>query len=132
MLGVDTNVLVRFFTGDDPGQFQTAKDLIEGASDGELFINSLVLAELHWVLRRGYLIEAKSILELFDRLFEFREFTIGDQELVQQALLEARATGGDFADSLIAQINQANGCSVTLTFDKAAASAVPGMMELTA
>ncbi len=121
MLGVDTNILVRFFTRDEKRQFEQASRLVGSAGDGELFIGPVVLVELTWILRSAYRYERTVILDLLDDLLEFREFTIGDRELVQRALDDVRTHGGDFADALIALLNGRDGCMHTVTFDKKAA-----------
>ena len=120
MQGVDTNILVRFFTADDPEQFELARQLVAGADDGELFVDMIVLVELNWTLRRVYGYGQTEVLDLLEELIGSREFSIANADLVSGALTAARAAGCDFADALIALGNAAAGCQHTRTFDKTA------------
>ncbi len=126
MLGVDTNVLVRFFTNDEPKQFGRARRFIEEAGPGELFLDIVVLAELHWVLSRVYGFAKSEVLVVIEGLLNSREFTVGERELAEAALAIGKS-GGDFADALIAGSNARLGCERTVTFDRKAARKVPGM-----
>lgn len=120
MLGVDTNVLVRFFTRDDQAQFEEAQRLVAGAGEGGLYIDPIVLVEFNWVLRRVYGMTRKEVFLVLDGLFEAREFTIGDRDLAREALQAAVTTGADYADALIAAMHQKAGCRSTATFDERA------------
>lgn len=120
MLGIDTNVLIRFFTRDDERQFEHASRLIGAAENGGLFVSPIVLVELSWVLRSGYGHKRDEILNVLDRLLEVRQFTIGDRDIVRQAITNVRSNGGDFADALISLCNKRDGCEDTVTFDKRA------------
>lgn len=120
MQGVDTNVLLRFFTADDPKQFELARQLVSGASEGELFVDMIVLVELNWTLRRVYEYGPTQVLDLLEELVGTREFSIDRADLVSGAISAARAAGCDFSDALIALCNSAEGCQHTLTFDKKA------------
>lgn len=120
MLGVDTNVLVRFLTRDEPEQFALAKSLIARAGPDGLFLGLLVLAELHWVLSKAYRMPKADILDVIEGLMDSREFVIDRRELVLEAIEGAKRSGGDFADALIGLVNLEAGCARTATFDKEA------------
>ncbi len=119
MKGLDTNVLVRYLTQDDPDQARKANSLLQDtASHGErCFINSIVLCELVWVLRGAYGYEKDEICLVIDKLLSTVEFSIEDKELAYRALEDNRS-GGDFADHLIGWRNLKAGCDVTVTFDR--------------
>lgn len=120
MLGVDSNILVRFFTRDDEKQYDQASRLFDQATDRSLFISVIVLVELNWTLRRVYKRPTRVVLKTIEDLIDTRQFTIEDRDNVFRAIMVARATGADFADALIALRNEADGCDRTATFDQQA------------
>lgn len=120
MRGVDTNVLVRYVTRDEPRQAELVREAFEEAeSRGErLFVSHVVLCELVWVLRgRLYAYDRDEIAGLLRTLLEVALFEVESRDAVRGAL-EAYARGrGDFADYLIGGTHRAAGCRDTLTFD---------------
>lgn len=120
MLGVDTNVLVRFFVRDDESQFKLAERLIGDARDGTLFVSPIVLVELNWVLRRAYGFSRDAVMEVLQGMTEFRQFHLGQREVIVEALAMASISGVDFSDALIALLDQEAGCTATITFDRKA------------
>lgn len=117
MLGLDSNVLIRFLTRDNEEQFVVASRLLEQAIDRSLFLSQIVLVEINWVLRRVYGHQRADVLQILDDLMDARQFTIEDRERVVQAIALARSTRADFSDALIALGNEARGCRRTATFD---------------
>lgn len=120
VLGIDTNVLVRFYRKDDPDQFAQAAALIGHAADGELFIGPIVLVELNWVLCKVYRHTQSEVLGLLSMMMDTRQFTIGDRDLAVQAIAASAAANCDFSDALIGLLNQHAGCMATSTFDRRA------------
>jgi len=123
MLGIDTNVLVRYVTDDDPVQSHVARRAIERAAlDGELLrICVPVLCELIWVLGSppyGY--ARNELADTIELLLEADALEIEARDLVRTAALRFRNGGSDFADHLIGGLNNRSGCHKTLTFDVAA------------
>jgi predicted nucleic-acid-binding protein len=118
VLGVDSNVLVRFFTRDDEKQFQQAARLFEGAKDRGLFLSVIVLVEVNWTLCRVYRRPRKDVLQTLEDLAHTRQFVIEDRDNVLEAIHFARATKVDFSDALIALRNEVEGCTATATFDR--------------
>ena len=132
MIGLDTNVLVRYIVQDDPHQAEVATALIEehlsDTSPG--FVSHLVLVELVWVLR-GYGYSRSVIADVLTRLLSAIEIRIDQVELVWSALRAYRNGPADFADYLIGTHARAAGCAVVKTFDrKAARSACHELIEL--
>ncbi|MCP3963583.1 MAG: type II toxin-antitoxin system VapC family toxin [bacterium] len=120
MRGLDTNVLVRYLTQDDPSQFAEASKLVEEteSAGGRLYVNKVVLCELTWVLRGSrYGFDRPVIAEVIERLLEVPVFELEDRDEVAGAVAEYRAGKADFADYLIGQHNLAAGCEDTVTFD---------------
>ncbi len=123
MLGVDTNVLLRYITRDDPVQSEVARQAIErAAGEGELLrICVPVLCELVWVLRNppfGY--TRNELADTIELLLEVDVLDIEARDLVRAAAREFRSGDADFSDYLIGGLNRNSGCRTTLTFDLAA------------
>lgn len=104
MLGLDTNVLVRLLTGDDPAQSDRARHLIERrAAAGEpVFVSLLVLLEAEWVLRSRYGFDKTQVSGAIEALLETIEITIEDESVVEEALHRWENSVAEFADCLIA------------------------------
>lgn len=126
--GIDTNVLLRIVVGDSPEQIRTVERLLDRLrEDDTIFVNVSVILEASWVLKRLYRFPRERILDFLQALLERREFEIADYEAVGNALDLCRRENVDFADALLAEMNRLAGCATTFTFDKRAASRVPGM-----
>ena len=121
MIGLDTNVLVRLLTADEPVQLKAASRLL-AAHDGRagaFFINDMVLVELVWVLGRLYGYAPAEALTAIASLLDSDAFAFEDRDRLGDALGRCKAQGCDFADTMIALKNAAAGCEHTATFDKA-------------
>ena len=88
MIGLDTNLLVRYLTKDDAAQFAKARTLIKAAvSSGERFvINTAVLCELVWVLRTAYEYSREEIARALESVLTTAEFTVERPDEARQAL----------------------------------------------
>jgi predicted nucleic-acid-binding protein len=119
MLGIDTNVLIRFLVRDDEAQFDRARKLIKReTSRGEpVFISQLVLLETEWVLRSRYGATKTEISTAISALLESREVQFEDESSVEEALFVWKDSTADFADCLINAHHRALGCRATATFD---------------
>jgi predicted nucleic-acid-binding protein len=127
MIGLDTNVLVRYIAKDDPVQSMAAARAVDSlSSESPGFIPLVVVAELVWVLQISYECDKPEIVAILEKLLRSAELIVEHVEIVDQALREYRASRADFADCLIERCAHAAGCQHTLTFDKRAAS-IPGM-----
>jgi predicted nucleic-acid-binding protein len=118
--GVDTNVLVRYLTDDDPKQSALARELIQGAEDqGErLYINTIVVCELCWTLRgRRYGYDRPTIAAALEKMLDARVFELENRALVARAIGAYRLGRADFADYLIGLANRRAGCEDTVSFD---------------
>lgn len=123
MIGIDTNVLVRYLAQDDPKQTESATRLIEKkcSDSNPAFINHIVLCETIWVLERLYDVKKNLMTEILGKILNTEQFEIYKIEIVWRAFQEYKKNNKvDFADCLISQINLENGCMETATFDKAA------------
>lgn len=127
MIGLDTNVLVRFLVADDERQFEKARRLIrhEASKGDPVLISQLVLLECEWVLRSRYGLAKDEILGAFSGLLESTEVRVEDEACVEEALYVWKDSGAEFADCLIGAKYRALGCDSTISFDAKAAK-VPG------
>ena len=119
MIGLDTNVLVRYIVQDDPEQSAAAERLIEGRCTAQApgYVSVPVLVELVWVLTSAYDYEKAAVIPVIRQLLRTAEFAVEDRQTVWAALREFESGGADFADYLIAHRNHAHGCTRTYTFD---------------
>jgi len=119
MLGVDTNVLVRFLTRDDQPQYEKARRLIEReVAKGEpVLVSLLVLLETEWVLRSRYEMAKADIVAAFSALLDTADLTFEDEPSVETAVYSWKDSAADFADCLIEARNRRLGCRATATFD---------------
>lgn len=126
MIGLDTNILVRYLAQDDPEQTSLVTKLIENDFDKEgfCFINHIVLCELVWVLQRAYNINKEQIIEIIEQLLHTTQFTCQSPDIIWKALKNYKNGSADFADYMIGVINGDNNCSNTLSFDKRALNVV--------
>lgn len=125
MIGIDTNVLVRYLTQDDAKQAALATRFIETdlSPRQQGFISTVVLVELCWVLQSLYSVSATELLDMTDDLLISRNLQIEHRDAVQAALQTLRAhpaVAVGLSDALIAHVGQAQGCSHTVSFDKGA------------
>lgn len=129
MLGIDTNVLIRFLVRDDDIQFEKARRLIrrEAAAGRRVFISQLVLLETEWVLRSRYAEPKNRIIEAISGLLDSSDVQFEDEPAVEQAIFVWKDNAADFADCLIGARNRRSGCRATVTFD-AKASRLPGFI----
>jgi predicted nucleic-acid-binding protein len=120
MIGLDTNVLVRYLIHDDPAQYRKAAAFINAATDrGEqLVVSTGVLCELEWVLGAAYGYSREEIARALEQIFATAQFEVERLDEARQALGDFRATKADFSDALIGRINRSLGAEHTVTFDR--------------
>jgi predicted nucleic-acid-binding protein len=120
VIGLDTNVLVRYLTQDDAAQSRTANRLIqEATARGEpLHLSTIVLSETVWVLRWAYRVGKPDILRSLTRILDTAQFSIENLDDCREALALFADGQGDFSDYLLGAGNRRTGCSTTATFDR--------------
>lgn len=125
MIGLDTNVLVRYLVQDHPVQSKKASQFILSsctqASPG--VINRIVLCELVWVLESAYRYPRSQVADVLERVFMTSQFWVEDLSAAWISLRRYRNGSADFADYLLARVNRDLGCRRTVTFDKQAGKA---------
>ena len=130
MMGLDTNVLVRFLVRDDLGQHRRAVDLLaRGPAEGVVFfIGDIVLAELSWVLRSAYGLSRDEIARAVGALLEAEHLEFESADRVRRALDAYGEGRAGFADHLLLERARDAGCESVATFD-AALIRSPGVVE---
>jgi predicted nucleic-acid-binding protein len=127
MIGVDTNVLVRFLSADDPVQYPFALKFFESRTPADpAFVSAVTLAETVWVLRRSHGFSVAEIMGAVRLLLDSGDFVIEGRDDLE-AIRQEGANPSQIADYLVAHLGRKAGCSHTVTFDKRAAAHVHGM-----
>jgi predicted nucleic-acid-binding protein len=121
MIGLDTNVLVRYLTQDDPVQSPKAAEMIERCltEQNPGFISIVAMVETVWVLDRAYRLAAHRIAAALERMLQADTFVVENEQEVFTAMI-ALKKGHSFADAIITALGAKAGCSFTLTFDRKA------------
>ncbi len=120
MIGLDTNLLVRYLVRDDRAQFDRARAEIEAAANREepLMINAIVLCEVVWVLSSAYDYSRTEIADAIDHILDTAQFNIEWGDQARQALKDCRTTKAGFTDAFIGRVNSSLGAASTMTFDR--------------
>ena len=124
MIGLDTNVLVRYIMQDDAKQARRAAALIESLTpERPGFISVVALVELVWVLESVYTLTRAQIAQALQTLLSIEVWTI-ERAIAVSSALRGYANGKvDFADRVIERVGASAGCECTMTFDRDAAKA---------
>jgi len=121
MIGIDTNVLVRYIMQDDARQSPLATRLLESLSaEARGFVPLVVVVELVWVLDSAYELGRDQIVDALDGLLRTKEIAVERAETVWKALRVFRSGTAEFADCLIERSAVSAGCERTMTFDRGA------------
>ena len=125
MIGLDTNVLVRYLTQDDPDQAARATRIVEQelSEDTPGFIGLVVLVETVWVLQRLYRASAEEIRDTVIDLLGSRNIVVENRDVVTRALALSRQNSCGFADAIIAASAFKAGCDKVISFDRGAVHA---------
>lgn len=122
MIGLDTNVLIRYLTQDDPLQSAKAAEILERrlTPKNPGFVSIVAMVETVWVLDRAYGLTDLEIATAVERLLQVEVLRIEDEQQVFTAMVALKQGRGSFADALIAELGTREGCTKTLTFDQKA------------
>jgi predicted nucleic-acid-binding protein len=122
MIGLDTNILVRYLAQDDPIQSPKATRLIERrlteADPG--YVSVVAMAETVWVLDRAYGLADHEIAAAIERVLQTDVLAVESEQEVFTAMIALKEGRGSFADALVGALGARAGCSHTLTFDRKA------------
>ncbi len=122
MIGLDTNVVIRYLVQDDSVQTAIANRIFESemTSANKGIICPIVLCEIVWVLLRSYKQKRQKVQEVIRTLLLADNIEMQHRDSVWKALREFEQGAADFSDYLIAHINQECGAAFTLTLDRSA------------
>jgi predicted nucleic-acid-binding protein len=123
VIGLDTNILIRYLTQDDPVQAAKATEIFERrlTPKNPGFVSVVAMVETVWVLDRAYDLTAHEIAAAVERLLQVAVLAIENEQEVFTAMIALKQGRGSFADALIAELGARVGCTRTLTFDQKAA-----------
>ncbi len=118
MIGLDTNVLVRYIMQDDVKQSLKATKLIESlSSDSPGYITMVSVVELYWVLTFSYELTGQQAAQALESILRTKQFLVERADQLMRALRVLVDGKADFADCLIERSCSAAGCGQTMTFD---------------
>jgi predicted nucleic-acid-binding protein len=116
VIGLDTNVLLRYLLEDDTAQAARAARELE--RDERFLVDGIVLCELVWVLEAAYGFSRNDVVLALERIVSTAQFEIESKDLVLAALADFRRSTADFSDCLIGRRNRSAGAAETVTFDR--------------
>jgi len=122
MIGLDTNILVRYLTQDDPIQSPKARAIVERRLTEEKpgFVSVAAMIEIVWVLERAYRLTPHEIVGAVERMLQIDVFVVENEQEVFTAMIALKDGQGTFSDAVIAALGARMGCACTLTFDRKA------------
>jgi predicted nucleic-acid-binding protein len=128
MVGLDTNILLRALLNEDPVQSPQAQVFLATLSETDPgYVGITAVAEIHWVLLKRYRIPKPELISTLRILLNLPALEFESFEAILRALDLYEKANADFPDALLAERNSDAGCTKTYTFDKPAASRIPGM-----
>jgi len=122
VIGLDTNVVIRYLTQDDAKQAAKANKLIEEqlSLQSPGFITAITMVEIVWVLESCYKQNRDDISKVLYSLLTTKQLVIESADKVYLALRRYGNASADFSDALIAIVAEQEGCERVVTFDKQA------------
>ena len=119
MIGLDTNIILRYLTQDDPIQSVKATEIIERrlSEENPGFVSIVAMVEIVWVLDRAYRLAAHEIASAIERTLQIDVLVVENEQEVFTAMIALKEGQGSFADAVIAAPGARARCSCTLTFD---------------
>lgn len=122
MIGIDTNILVRYIVQDDKAQSRLATSVLEGKLDekNQGLVSTVVLCELVWVLRRAYGYRKEQVMEVLRLLMSSADLMVDRVDDAWRALREYENGSADFSDYYIGQMNRTLQAKTTYTLDRKA------------
>ena len=122
MIGLDTNILIRYLTQDDPVQSAKATEILERrlTPKNPGFVSVVAMVETVWVLDRAYGLKAQEIATTVERLLQVEVLAIENEQEVFTAMIALKQGRGSFSDALIVELGARAGCTRTVTFDQKA------------
>lgn len=127
---IDTNLLVRYLTEDDPQKAKAVDNLLNKAEKNEIriFIPSIVIAELVWVLESFYKMDADPIAELVEAVLNTPGVEVTEKSIIASSLKLYRTKSRDFIDTWISEFARDRGIKYIYTFDKKHFKGIDGIV----
>jgi predicted nucleic-acid-binding protein len=128
MIGLDTNVLLRYLVQDDPTQSAKAAEIVERrlTKRNPGFVSVVCILEIVWVLGSLYKRSPLQIAGHIEMILAADTLEVQNEQELYQAVIALRNRTGAFEDALIGALGIWRGCSATLTFDQSAAKRLNG------
>ena len=128
MIGLDTNVLLRYLAQDDPQWSPRATEIIERRLTEQEpgFVSLVTILEVVWVLKSLFKRSRQDIANDIEMLLAADTLEVQNEQEVYLAVVALRNGSGTFEDALIGALGVWRGCSATLTFDEGAAKRLHG------
>ncbi|MGA3370197.1 MAG: type II toxin-antitoxin system VapC family toxin [Terracidiphilus sp.] len=128
MIGLDTNVLLRYLAQDDPTHSPRATEIVERRLTEEEpgFVSLVSILEVAWVLKSLFKRTRQEIANDIEMLLAADTLEVQNEQEVYYAVVSLRNGIGSFEDALIGALGDWRGCSATLTFDEDAAKRLRG------
>jgi len=122
MIGLDTNILVRYLAQDDPSQSAQAREVIEQRLTVEDpgFVSIVAMVETVWVLEGAYKLTPLEIARAVERILQTDVLVVENEQEVFTAMIAVKKGQGSFADAVHTALGTRRGCCRTLTFDQKA------------
>lgn len=122
MIGLDTNILVRYIAQDDPIQSSKATEIIERrlTEENPGFLSTVAMIETVWVLERAYRLKSDELAAIIERILQIDVLVVENEQEIFTAMMALKQGKGSFADAVILALGARAGCSYTLTFDQKA------------
>ncbi len=132
MIGLDTNVLLRYLVQDDPAQSPRAAEIVERrlTRQDPGFVSLVCILEIVWVLGSLYKRSRGEIAGHIEMILAADTLEVQNEQEVYQAVIALRNESGTFEDALVGALGAWWGCSATLTFDQNAAKRLHGFQLL--
>jgi len=122
MIGLDTNVVLRYILQDDPAQSAAANRLLTRLTEEDPgFISIATTLETVWVLRSFFKFSPQEIANVVSVLLTTESFALQNEQQVFEANYALKRGLGEFEDALIGALNEWAGCTETVTFDRGTA-----------
>jgi predicted nucleic-acid-binding protein len=123
MIGLDTNILLRYLTHDDPKHSRRATEIIERRLTEQEpgFVSLVSILEIAWVLKSLFKRSRQEIANDIEMILAADTLEVQNEQEVYYAVVSLRNGIGTFEDALIGSLGAWRGCSATLTFDEDAA-----------
>lgn len=117
---VDTNIFLRYLTGDDPKKYEKCKELFKNAVKKKILLltSDMVIAELIWTLHSFYKVSKEDIIEKVTIIINTPNLKIPNKKLLTEAIALFGQKNIDYIDAYNAVYMKNNGCVKILSYDK--------------